>query len=320
MPGATPDRRAITAALALTLAAAPFLLDPGAYLPRAVLTGFAISIAMKVRLVWVGRDADPGMLATLPRFVAWLAIPPATAWPRDPARARQIRRGAGPRLGRALLRLPVLLAVGWAKTWWLISPAAEGLTAPGLAATLALVLALALRAVVEMLQFYLLLTALSDGLIGLGNLAGIATEEPFVHPARARGPHEFWSLRWNRVVHRFARCEVFLPLVRRRGPVVAVLASFAASGVMHEYLVLAAVGLSAYRPGFMLLFFALQALAVLAERALVDRRGRRRWPPLLHLGWLALTTPLFFLPLRPQITAFDSVCAWIVDRAVSLLS
>jgi hypothetical protein len=89
-----------------------------------------------------------------------------------------------------------------------------------------------------------------------------------------------------------------------------VLATFAASGLMHEYLVVACVGLAAYRPGLMLAFFLLQALAVLFERATGSGRhgSHARWPPLVNFVWLALTTPLFFRPLDPQIAAFDRAC------------
>jgi hypothetical protein len=302
------SRRALAALAAAVLVLVPFVLPPDAFLPRALLTGFAISLAMKTRLLWVARDADPAMLATPLRFLAWLLIPPATYWPRSPAEARAQRRRAPRHLGRAAAAFVLLLVMagakqalpGWPGQHALGGGAAWAATAAGLAG----------RAVLEMLEFYLLLVALTELLTSLATLGGIQVESVFVHPARARGPGEFWSLRWNRVVHRFARHEVFAPVVRRGGRALAVLATFAASGVMHEYLVLAAVGLGAYRPGFMLAFFLLQGAAVLIERG-ATRRRPRPWPPLVNLGWLALTTPLFFHPLRPQIAAFDQACAAI---------
>jgi hypothetical protein len=294
-PVVVPRRRA-AGLVAIVLALAPFFIAADAFLVRALLTGFAISIAMKTRLLWVGRDADQGMLATRPRFLVWLLIPPATTWPRTPDEARTNRRHVGTLFLRAAAAFVLMLVLVGAKHW-LDTRAMGWWTLP-------------VRAVVEMLQFYVLLVAMTDTLTALVKLAGVQVEPVFVHPARARGPGEFWSLRWNRVVHRFARHEVFGPVARRGGRLLAVLVTFAASGLMHEYLVVACVGWDAYRPGLMSAFFLLQALAVLFERG--SGGGRQgRWPPIVNFTWMALTTPLFFRPLDPQIAAFDRACLGI---------
>ena len=287
-------RRRAAALAAIALVAAPFLLPVDAYLARALCTGFAVSVAMKTRLLWVGRDVDPGMLATWPRFIVWLLVPPATTWPRTAAEAKANRRQVWPLVLRPAAAFVLLLVLVGGKRWLDTHLAGALWVLPA-------------RAVVEMLEFYVLLLAMADGLTAAVRLGGVQVEPVFVHPARARGPGEFWSLRWNRVVHRFARHEVFAPVARRGGRVLAVLATFAASGLMHEYLVVACVGLAAYRPGLMLAFFLLQALAVLFERATGSGR-QGRWPPVVNFVWLALTTPLFFRPLDPQIAAFDRAC------------
>jgi D-alanyl-lipoteichoic acid acyltransferase DltB (MBOAT superfamily) len=164
----------------------------------------------------------------------------------------------------------------------------------------------------EMVQFYLLLAALADGLAALAALAGIRSDPVFTDPIGARSPVEFWSRRWNLVVHRFAKRQIFLPIARRVGPLPAMTLTFVASGLMHEYLVLASVGWSGYRPGLMLAFFALQALAVLATVTVTRHRRHRPLPrpfaAALHLGWLMATCALFFAPLRIQIGAFDATC------------
>lgn len=293
------------AAAAAVLAVAPFLLPADAFLPRALLTGFAISVAMKARLTRVRRDVDPVMLETPGRFLIWLLIPPATTWPRRPEDAQAARHLVPRRLLKTAAALVLMLCLAGAKRW---------LDLRGGGA----LWALPVRALLEMLEFYLLLVALTEGLSALVNLGGIAVEPVFVHPARARGPGEFWALRWNRVVHRFARHEVFIPVARRGGRLLAVLATFTASGLMHEYLVVAAVGVAAYRPGFMLAFFLLQGLAVLLERGRAHRRApNRSWPPVVHLAWLVLTSPLFFRPLDPQIKAFDDACLAIARVLLS---
>jgi hypothetical protein len=70
----------------------------------------------------------------------------------------------------------------------------------------------------------------------------------------------------------------------------AFVGTFAASGVLHEYFVLAAIGWDDYRPGFMLLFFLAQAAAVL---------WLRKPSAIVHGMWLCVTTPLFVWPLLP---------------------
>jgi hypothetical protein len=259
-----------------------------------VATGFAISLALKLRLL-MDRAADPEMLRTAPRLLLWLLVAPGTRWPRTPAQARAVRRRAPGLLALAAALAAPLLPLA------LVKPAIVT-TAGGWPAGTA----------IEMAQFYLLLAAMAEAVRGLCALGGVEADPVFCRPVLARGPEAFWGRRWNLVVHGFARRYVFLPVARRRRLALAVLATFAASGLMHEYLVLASVGARDYRPGFMLAFFVAQAVAVLAVAA------ARRWgwpaPPaglavVLHLGWLLGTTPLFFHPLRPQIAAFDQACA-----------
>lgn len=300
----TPPRLspAAATALAAALAAVPFLLPTEAHLWRAIATGYAIALAMKLRHLVDGADADadPAMVATPARLLLWLSVPQDTLWPRSPAEAAAVRRTAPGLLARACVQTGLMLAVVLFKSRLLPVP----------------LLALA---ALEMVQFYLLLGALADGLAGLVALGGVHCEPAFHHPAAARSPGEFWSRRWNLVVHRFAHRYVFLPAAHWRGPTLALVLTFAASGLMHEYLAIASVGPARYRPGFMLCFFLLQALAVLVT---IRWRRRRRSPlpaPLTvaaHLAWLLATTPLFFHPLRPQITAFDTACLRLLGRVV----
>ena len=271
---------ALAIAGALALGALPWLFPAEQHLTRAVATGFAISLALKLRLL-VDRAANPEMLRTAPRVMLWLLVAPATHWPRTPAQARTVRRRAPGLLALAAALAAPLLPLA------LVKPAITVGSAGGWPAGTA----------VEMAQFYLLLAAMAEAVRGLCALGGLEADPVFRRPVLARTPAAFWGRRWNLVVHGFARRYVFLPVARRRGPALAVLATFAASGLMHEYLVLAAVGVPDYRPGFMLAFFVAQGVAVLA----VAGAQRRGWPAapaglavVLHLGWLLGTTPLFF--------------------------
>jgi D-alanyl-lipoteichoic acid acyltransferase DltB (MBOAT superfamily) len=122
-------------------------------------------------------------------------------------------------------------------------------------------------------------------------LFGVHVAENFDRPFLAASPSDLWSRRWNFWFHDFVRREVFLPLRRSRR--LAVLATFAVSGLAHEYLIIASLGTSR---GQMLAFFLLQAVAVL----LSHRRARslpRGLGCVLHTGWLILTIPLFLEPI-----------------------
>jgi hypothetical protein len=292
-----PRQRFLAACLsAVAVGLSPFLLGPDSFAGRAVLSGYAISLAMKMRLLVDGRDADPEMLATLPRLLLWLAVPTATRWPRSAVEAAAARRGAGPLFLRAL-------AAGAA-----------------MVATIALKVRLApgpvLASPLLVLEFMFMLTALAAATFGAARLAGVVPEEAFARPVLARSPSEMWARRWNLPVTRFARHYLFVPVARRRGTAVGVLATFAASGLMHEYLALAVVSWPRYQPGFMLAFFLIQGLAVLAQSVVTARAGRDRLPtPVaigLHVAWMLVTAPLFFRPLAPLIEAFDRTCLRLI--------
>jgi hypothetical protein len=105
------------------------------------------------------------------------------------------------------------------------------------------------------------------------------------------------------VFRNFAFRQVFAPLGVRGHPILAVCAVFALSAVVHEYMVLASLGATR---GHMSAFFLLQGLATLTELALPSRARRRlverAWLAVpLHMGWLTLTAPLFFVPLLEMV-------------------
>lgn len=106
---------------------------------------------------------------------------------------------------------------------------------------------------------------------------------------------EFWSKRWNRSVSGWLNELVFLPLVRRRRPVLALIAAFAASAALHAWMFFVAAGGQAALMAAT--FFLLQAALVLME----SRLHIARWPSALRrvwtLGLLFGCSPLFVLPV-----------------------
>ena len=102
-------------------------------------------------------------------------------------------------------------------------------------------------------------------------------------PHRCNSSADLWGRRWNRIHGDWLRDTVFSPL--RRKPSLALMATFAVSGLLHEVLVnvplYAVYGVSQF--GSMLVFFFIQAGWVAVERRWLRRSAAKRWLALLVL-------------------------------------
>ena len=75
--------------------------------------------------------------------------------------------------------------------------------------------------------------------LGISSLTGIETMDLNVSPlTTSTSPSDFWGNRWNRVVSSALKRAIFIPM-RKQGfsRPVAAMATFAASGLLHEYLI-----------------------------------------------------------------------------------
>lgn len=114
-------------------------------------------------------------------------------------------------------------------------------------------------------------------------------------PVLSRSVGEFWSKRWNRPVSAWLGEYAFLPLARRRQPLLALLSAFAVSAAIHAWMFYAALGLRAALSAAA--FFLLQAPIVMLEA----KWRVSRWPAPAARAWTLLwllgTSPLFVDPL-----------------------
>lgn len=130
---------------------------------------------------------------------------------------------------------------------------------------------------------------------GLCRALGTASDDAFDRPWLASDLADFWGRRWNQFVGRALFFEVYRPWTRRLGPLAASMATFLASGLLHEVLyVLPTDGAF----GHYLLFFGMQGAGVVASARIAS--PRLRWA----LMWAVLlaTTPVFFG--EPYASAF----------------
>lgn len=133
---------------------------------------------------------------------------------------------------------------------------------------------------------------------------GLGYDVPRFHddPIKSLTVAEFWGERWNLIVGRWLRAHCFMPLARRRLPLVGLGAAFAASTVLHVYLAWAV--LDAQAAAMWALFFAAQIPILLVERAL----RVSTWPPwsarIWTIGVLCAVSPLF---VAPVIRGFEAM-------------
>lgn len=108
---------------------------------------------------------------------------------------------------------------------------------------------------------------------------GFDAEPLMKSPTRAQGLADFWSNRWNTAFNHLAGRYVFAPLSRRLGLAGATLATFLASGLVHD-LVISVPARAGH--GLPTAYFFIQGVAVLIDRA--TSRGRRRTSPWRRLA------------------------------------
>jgi hypothetical protein len=94
------------------------------------------------------------------------------------------------------------------------------------------------NSLLQALLFQLYLSLYGEGL-SLTSMAvsGYQTQPLMLNPLfESTSPSDFWSRRWNRLVHHVLKNGVFKPVLKYHSKTMAVIVTFLASGIFHEWL------------------------------------------------------------------------------------
>jgi hypothetical protein len=167
-------------------------------------------------------------------------------------------------------------------------------------------------------EIYLLASGSNHLLVAAFATAGYRVTDGFRYPILAHSVLDFWS-RYNVWIHRWLKKHVFEPIGRRRRrPVIGILAVFAVSGLLHEYLM---VPVAPDVLGWQFTFFGLHGLGAIGGtwmgrkyRAKVGRGVPRSLAIATTLGFVLVTAPIFIHCMDRIVDLHRDVGAWIIAR------
>lgn len=128
---------------------------------------------------------------------------------------------------------------------------------------------------------------------------GIPIEPLMQNPLVAGSLSEFWSRRWNRAFPDLVNPVLVRPLARRLGSPVAVVIAFLFSGLVHDIVISVPAGGGHFGPT---IYFAIQGIALMAERAFLCRHAAQRGAIILRaLTFVVIIAPVGLLFHRPFV-------------------
>jgi hypothetical protein len=276
-------RAIVTFGLCILISISPILIAPRPRFLR--LIGSLLSVTLGVKVYDLHHATNVGIRLSIWEFCGYLCNPFALvlrrvmAEPRRPflADMRQFIFGAG--CGAAA----ILLTIRVFEVHWKSHP-------------------FALEHCVKVVSLFLIIQFLGDGLAAAFRIAGFVSTDfggPFF---LARTPAEFW--RWyNRPAGQFLHEYIFTPAAGRRRLVQATLATFAFSGIVHEYVFDVPAGRIL---GTQMAFFLIQGLAAVATIRLKPRGWLAPPAILATLAFNLLTALLFFSSVNAVLPFYVS--------------
>jgi len=150
--------------------------------------------------------------------------------------------------------------------------------------------------------FYLNFSGFSDFAIGITRVNGIKLKENFDNPYLKSSPQAFWGS-WHMSLTRFAQRNIYVPLggAKRSRQYFALFATMMVIALWH--------GIS----WPLVVFGTYHGLAMICERYLQNRRGKKKPPKVLYLQilktigtffFVALSIPILVLPLNTLLPLY----------------
>uniref|UniRef100_A0A6B2LH10 Wax synthase domain-containing protein n=1 Tax=Arcella intermedia TaxID=1963864 RepID=A0A6B2LH10_9EUKA len=139
----------------------------------------------------------------------------------------------------------------------------------------------------------------------------------FDYPFLSQSPRDFWSRRWNMMVHKFVHKHFFLPMKKAGLPtILPVICIGVFTSLIHEYIVFFSV-LSLKWVGQMSVFFLIHVLATVIQimvyktgfwNSVPQKACNRILNILLHTAWFVVTAPLFLKPFFAE----SEISSWLM--------
>jgi hypothetical protein len=166
-------------------------------------------------------------------------------------------------------------------------------------------------------EIYLLAGGSNQLLVGTFALAGFQLRDGFRYPILAHSILDFWS-RYDVMIHRWLKQHIFEPIgLRRRKPALGILAVFATSGLLHEFLF---VPIDRSLLGWQLAFFVMHGLGAIAGagtgrvfRRITGRRVPRSLAIAATLVFVFLTAPVFIHCGDRVLDLHRGLGAWVLQ-------
>ena len=271
------------------LLACPLLISGQRSLLRGILTGVIVFLWLKVwDASWNVRRASAN---TLPDFLmhllnfGWLVGTPGSQFPKQPFPGRAIDFvGWCVGLGGTVLPMCWAFTFDWERLPFLVEHGAK-----------------ALIILVALLCAF-------NAHAALWRLAGVASLSSPLSALFAGCPAEFWR-RWNRPVSRWYGEHIFNRVGGVKRPFVAILITFAVSGLMHEYLVAMFAGRVTGGPSA---FWLVQGCAAGATFRLHARGWEYAVAVPLTFVFNVVSSVLLFAPLDAGLSFYQNdVFGWL---------
>ena len=275
-------RLAVLAILTTLILLTPLIVPPDRRFPRLLAGVLAVALSVKLFDLYLGADRGfrPGFRAAFLFLINLTSVVLRKLGDEpQPTRRENLRRLMT--MTFAAVPVAVLLAACYRVDWRPVPFAVEHSA--------------------KVLAFFLTLVPAGAAGAAVWRLLGNSAREPMDNPFASTTPADFWK-RYNRPARQFFLEDVFKPLGGRRHPIRGTLATFAVSGLIHEFL----FDITVMRiQGYQMAFFLIQGVAV----ALTLKVRPKGWVRIFAIGatlaFNLATGALFFASIDEVLPFYE---------------